>query len=140
MTNFEGMCVLGEKWKDLDQTLFDAYLGVLILARVCRSKDESTASLWGAETGRTLFRATMSLETFHIFSRVISFDNQETRAGRWERDRLAAIRTMWDKWVEQLRLLYNQGPNITVDERLVAFRGRCPFRQYIRLPNLPNMG
>ena len=38
---------------------------------------------------------------------------------------------MWEKWVEQLPLLYNPGPNITLDERLVAFRGRSPFRQYI---------
>lgn len=42
---------------------------------------------------------------------------------------------MWDKWVEQLTLLYNPGPYITVDERLVAFRGCCPFRQY--LPSKP---
>ena len=59
----------------------------------------------------------MSLETFHIFSRVIRFDNRETKAGRRERDKLAAVRTVWDKWLEQLPLLYNPGPNITVDER-----------------------
>ncbi|XP_071201069.1 piggyBac transposable element-derived protein 4-like [Salvelinus alpinus] len=28
-------------------------------------------------------------------------------------------------------LFYNPGPNVTVDEQLMAFRGRCPFRQYI---------
>ena len=135
MTNLEGRRVFGEKWKELDKTHLDAYLGLLILAGVYKSKDESTASLWGAETGRAIFRATMSLETFHIFSRVIRFDNRETRAGRRERDKLAAVRTVWDKWVEQLPLLYNPGPNITVDERLVAFRGRCPFRQY--MPSKP---
>lgn len=57
------------------------------------------------------------------------------RAGRRERDKLAAIRTVWDKWVERLPLLYNPGPNVTVDERLVAFRGRCPFKQY--MPSKP---
>ena len=92
-------------------------MGLLILAGVYKSKDESTASLWDAETGRAIFRATMSLETFHIFSRVIRFDNRETKAGRRERDKLAAVRTVWDKWVEHLSLLYNPGPNITVDER-----------------------
>ncbi|XP_076608401.1 LOW QUALITY PROTEIN: uncharacterized protein LOC143333911 [Chaetodon auriga] len=135
MTNLEGRRVFGEEWKELDKTHLDAYFGLLILAGVYKSKDESTASLWDAETGRAIFRATMSLETFHIFSRVIRFDNRETRAGRWERDNLAAIRTVWDKWVEQLPLLYNPGPNVTVDERLVAFRGRCPFRQY--MPSKP---
>lgn len=82
MTNLEGRRVLGEKWKDLDKTHLHAYLGVLILAGVYKSKDESTASQWDAETGRAIFRATMSLETFHIFSRVIGFDNRETRASR----------------------------------------------------------
>ena len=107
----------GQKWKELDKTHLDAYLGLLILAGVYKSKDESTASLWDAETGRAIFRATMSLETFHVFSRVIRFDNRETKAGRRERDKLAAVRTVWDKWVEHLSLLYNPGPNITVDER-----------------------
>ncbi|XP_051574823.1 piggyBac transposable element-derived protein 4-like [Myxocyprinus asiaticus] len=34
-------------------------------------------------------------------------------------------------WVKRLPFLYNLGPHVTVDECLVAFRGRCPFRQYI---------
>ena len=135
MTNLEGRRVFGEEWKELDKTHLHAYLGLLILAGVYKSKDESTASLWDADTGRNIFRATMSLGTFHIFSRVIRFDNRETRPGRRERDKLAAIRTVWDKWVEQLPLLYNPGPNVTVDERLVAFRGRCPFKQY--MPSKP---
>ncbi|XP_034065557.1 piggyBac transposable element-derived protein 4-like [Gymnodraco acuticeps] len=135
MTNLEGRRVYGEEWKELDEMHLHAYLGLLILAGVYKSKDESTASLWDADTGRNIFRATMSLGTFHIFSRVIRFDNRDTRAGRRERDKLAAIRTVWDKWVERLPLLYNPGPNVTVDERLVAFRGRCPFKQY--MPSKP---
>lgn len=37
--------------------------------------------------------------------------------------------------MERLPLIYNPGPAVTVDERLVAFRGRCRFKQYI--PNKP---
>ncbi|XP_028681576.2 piggyBac transposable element-derived protein 4-like [Erpetoichthys calabaricus] len=131
MTNLEGSHVLREKWKEHSVMHLCAYLGVLILPGVYKSKDESIASLWDIETGRAIFHAKMSLETFHIFSLVIRFDNRETRAVRWEGDKLAAIRTVWDKWVEQMPLLYNLGPNVTVDERLVAFRGRYPFRQYM---------
>lgn len=131
MTNLEGRHVFREKFKELDKTHLHAYLGIFILARVYRSKDESKASLWDAETDKAIFQATMSVETFHIFSRVILFDNQETRASRWQQDKLSVIRTVWDSWTEQLLLLYDPGPNVTVDERLGAFRGRCPFRQYI---------
>ncbi|XP_021162792.2 piggyBac transposable element-derived protein 3 isoform X1 [Fundulus heteroclitus] len=135
MTNLEGRRVFQDKWKPLDRTDLNAYIGVLLLAGVYRSKGEATASLWNEETGRPIFRATMSLETFHMISRVIRFDNRDTRAGRRERDKLAAIRDVWDKWVEILPLLYNPGPYVSVDERLVPFRGRCPFRQHV--PNKP---
>ncbi|XP_053351170.1 piggyBac transposable element-derived protein 4-like [Clarias gariepinus] len=136
MSNLEGRRVFQEKWKPLDQTDLRAYLGILVLAGVYRSKGEATASLWNEENGRPIFRATMSLETFHIISRVIRFDNRDTRAGRRERDKLAAIRDVWNKWVEILPLMYNPGIHVTVDERLVPFRGRCPFRQY--MPSKPS--
>lgn len=45
ITNQEGRCVFGENCKELDKTRLDAYLGLLILAGVYKSKDESTASL-----------------------------------------------------------------------------------------------
>ncbi|KAK1887615.1 PiggyBac transposable element-derived protein 4 [Dissostichus eleginoides] len=77
----------------------------------------------------------MSLQTFHVISRVIRFDNLETRPGRRERDKLAAIRDVWDRWVERLPLIYNPGPQVTVDEPLVPFKGCCPFRQY--MPSKP---
>ncbi|XP_026164326.1 piggyBac transposable element-derived protein 4-like [Mastacembelus armatus] len=65
----------------------------------------------------------MSLNTFHVFYRVIRFDDRETRQGRCERDKLAAI--------QQLPILYNPGPHVTVDECLFAFCGCCPFRQHM---------
>ncbi|KAL6487781.1 hypothetical protein MHYP_G00044070 [Metynnis hypsauchen] len=56
---------------------------------------------------------------------------EDTRHVRWRNDKLAAIRKIWDMWVERLPLMYNPGPEVTVDKRLVPFRGLCSFKVYI---------
>jgi hypothetical protein len=66
----------------MDQSNLDAYFTVLILAGVFRSNEKSSESLWDADTGRYLFRATMSLENCHIISRMIRFDNRDQLGGR----------------------------------------------------------
>ncbi|XP_060766902.1 piggyBac transposable element-derived protein 4-like [Neoarius graeffei] len=135
MTNLEGFRKYGDSWKRMDETDLHAYLGLLILAGVYRSRGEAAASLWDAENGRPIFRATMPLKLFYTYSRMLQFDNHELRPARRVADKLAAIREVWDKWVERLPYLYNPGPDVTVDEQLVPFRGRCPFRQY--MPSKP---
>ena len=89
---------------------------------------EATDSLWDTSTGRNIFRATMSLQTFQMISRVLRFDNREIRA---RSDKLAPIRDVWERWVRLLPPMFKSGPEVTVDERLVPFQGKCPFRQYI---------
>ena len=127
-TNIEGQRVYGNKWKIIDINIFQAYIGLLLLAGVYKSHGESTKSLWHKQTGRTIFRATMSIEMFEIISKVIRFDNKTTRQERRKCDKLASIRDIWEKWTDVLPKLYNPGENVTVDEQLVAFRGRCPFK------------
>lgn len=132
MTNLEGKKVFGDLWKDIDEECLDAYIGLHLLAGVYRSCNEATDSLWNASTGRNIFRATMSLQRFQTISRVIRFDNRDTRV---RSDKLSPIRDVWEKWVALLPLMFNPGPEVTVDERLVPFRGKCPFCQY--MPNKP---
>ena len=139
MTNLEGGRVFADTWKALDQVDLQAYMGLFILAGDHRSNNEATKSLWDAESGRPLFRSTMSLQQFHVLSRVIRFDDRATRSFRWRDDKLAAIRNVWDRWVERRPLMNNPGPEMTVDERLVPFRGRRPFKQYIQA-NQASMG
>lgn len=78
----------------------------------------------------------MSLERFCYISRVLRFDNKSTRQERRRRDKLSAVRDIWEKWLEILPKLYYPCENVTVNEQLVAFRGRCPFKQY--MPSKPS--
>lgn len=123
MTNLEGVRKYGDGWQAMDGTDLHAYIGLLILAGVYRSRGEAAASLWDAENGRAIFRATMPLKLFHTYSRLLRFDDRELRPARRATNKLTGIREVWDKWVERLPVLYNPGPDMTVDEQLIPFRG-----------------
>ncbi|KAL4009583.1 hypothetical protein ACER0C_003435 [Sarotherodon galilaeus] len=122
---------------------FRAYVGMLVLAGMYRSRGEACESLWDAESGRSVFRAAMPLKTFRAYSSALRFDDREARravrgeggGGGGGYDKLAPIRAVWDEWCAKLPTMYRPGPEVTVDERLVPFRGRCPFRQY--MPSKP---
>ena len=76
MINLEWRRVFGDQWKEIDIMHLHAYFGILILAGVYRSRGECTESLWDAETGRAIFRAT-SLKSFHVFSKMsMIYDTQ----------------------------------------------------------------
>ena len=89
---------------------------------------------WHATNRRPvgLFRATMSLKRFKHISRILRFDEKETRTARRARDKLAPIRDVFDAWVTTLSKSFIPYDNVTIDEQLVAFRGRCTFRMYMK--------
>ncbi|KAM3601541.1 uncharacterized protein V6R79_014643 [Siganus canaliculatus] len=119
------------QWKDVDVTTMRAYIGLLLLAGVYQSHGEASHSLWDAVTGRHIFRATMSAKTFIMMNHILRFDDRLSRSRRQRVDKLAAVREIWDFFTEQLPLMYNPGEDVCVDEQLVRYRGRCPFRQYM---------
>ena len=110
MTNLEGHQKYGDNWKGLDE--------LLILAGAYRSQGKAAASLWDAESGRVIFHATMPLQIFHTYSRLLRFDDCEAGPARHATDKLVVIREVWVEWVERLPYLYNAGPDVTVDEKL----------------------
>lgn len=120
-------------WKDVDEIEMIAFLGLLLLRGVCRAKRESVEELWSTEGSfaRPLFAATMSRARFEQLLRYLRFDDRDTRAARAADDKLAAIRDLYEKFASNCRSSFRPGPYITIDEQLVVFRGRCPFRMYI---------
>lgn len=129
MTNLHGRRAVAG-WYDMDCDELRAYVGLLILAGVYRSRHESSLSLWGDKCRRDIFRATMSMKRFYHIGGALRFDDKLTRP-RCREDKLAAFRTVWDLWSNRLELLFNPGRDVCVDEQLVPFRGRCKFKQYI---------
>lgn len=66
----------------------------------------------------------------------LRFDDIDTRVERKQVDRLAPIRFIFEYFVTNCKSAYTPFENVTIDEKLEAFRGRCLFRQYI--PSKPN--
>nr|XP_022910465.1 uncharacterized protein LOC111421528 [Onthophagus taurus] len=107
-----------------DITEIKAFIGLVYLAGVYHANRLNLKELWSTE-GIERFRRTMSLKRFHFIMRSIRFDDRETREERKHVDRLAPIRGIFEEFVKNCKKSYSLSENITIDEKLEAFRGRC---------------
>ena len=130
-TNEEGFRIYADSWHPVDRTELEAYLGLILLAGVYRARSEPVINLWNRESGRPIFNSCMGRNRFQVLTRVLRFDSRTDRQERRQRDKMAPIRVLHDKMAALCRNNYKVGPQVCVDEQLVLFRGRCPFRVYI---------
>lgn len=122
-----------KQWLPTDVDEMYSFLGVLITMGVLKAKRESTELLWSTVPmyKRDIFLASMSRTRFQQLSTFIRFDDVNTRIERRQHDKLAAIRDVFNMFVEHCKSSYNPNSHLTVDEQLVSFRGRCPFIVYM---------
>lgn len=123
--------------KSTDVIEIRAFIGLLYLAGAYRGNRQSLEELWGSEgDGIEKFSLVMNIKRFKTLIRCLRFDDRSTREERKKEDRLAPVREVFCKFVQNCQRSYIPGENTTIDEMLPGFRGRCPFRQYI--PSKPN--
>ena len=120
-----------QPWIRLDSTEMKAFIGLFLLAGVYKSNHEPVKSPWSSSEGLPVFTAAMSRNIFTEIQKYLHFDNRATRAHRQATDKLAAFRDFWMLFQAQLPKYYIPGTDSCVDEQLVAFRGRCSFKQDI---------
>ncbi|CAF2739808.1 unnamed protein product [Rotaria sp. Silwood2] len=70
-------------------------------------------------------------DEFDLDEVISRFDDKATREERKRTDKFAAIREIWTDFQDNLRTCYTSGSSLTIDEQLLGFRGKCPFRRYI---------
>ena len=75
----------------------------IFYAGVYGGRSEMIINLWNKEKGRPIFGATRSRNRFQQITRVMCFDKRDTRAERRERDKLAPIRNIHDKFAAKCR-------------------------------------
>lgn len=113
MTNMHGRRTKPE-WHDVSDTEMEAYIGLLLLSGVFRSNNEGMRLLWDRSFGREIFRTTMPRTRFEEISANLRFDDRLTRPQRQRRDKLAAVREMWDLWQNRLGLPFNCGQEVGI--------------------------
>lgn len=108
-----------------------------ILIRSAANKDNhlSAKYMFDRKVSGTFYKACMSRERFIFLMNCLRFDSRDTRNERKQSDSFTHIREIWEIFIEICRSSYTPSTYLTIDEQLVGFRGRCPFRIYI--PNKP---
>lgn len=120
-----------------DLTEMRAFLGLLYISGQLNLAHVEVHDLWRTNgLSPECFRATMKENRFRLLLRALRFDDAETRVERRESDKLAPIREIWDEFNKRCVDFYSPGENVTIDEMMAAFRGRCSFKQFI--PSKPD--
>lgn len=119
--------------KKTDEVEIKAVIGVLILAGVSKSGRQNIFKLFDDSkgTGLEAVYLAMSSQRFSFLLRILRFDNFTDGEQRRDIDKLAAIRKLFEIIVQNFQNNFIPSEYLTIDEQLIAFRGRCSFRQYI---------
>ena len=72
----------------------------------------------------------MSLNHFAFILQNLSFDYESTRAERWKKDRLTAIREFFEKFNNQCMLVLAPGDNLSLDKTLYPMRTQISLKQF----------
>ena len=122
-------------FSDLSLMEFRAFLGIMIMTGARKDNHLTTQEMFSRSQGCPFYRSVMSEARFSFIQRALRFDSLATRVQRVKDDKFAAIRSVWDQVIANCIANYEPSGHLTVDEQLLAFRGRCGFRMYI--PNKP---
>ena len=138
-TNQRGKFDHGDAWKDTDDVEILAWLGLHLRAGVNKDNHRPVSELFASKTGPPIYGATMPRNRFTILKESIRFDDLNTREERKSKEKqgkLAPIEEIFNLFIENCKLNYSPGDNVTVDETIVAFNGKCSFKVY--MPSKPD--
>jgi len=118
----------------VDSIEIQAYIGLLLILGALHGSKEAVDMLWCNDISysRPIIPAAMSRDRFKQITSFLRFDNFETRQERKSVDKLAPIRDIFDIFISNCKKSLNPGDHLCVDEQLVPFRGKAPFRVYMK--------
>ena len=121
------------KWKDTTNPEVKAYFGICIIMGL--NNLPRIAMYWSTDPfiGNTGIQNVMTKNRFEELSQYLHFANSETEPQREDAnyDRLFKIRPILSVVLENIQNAYEPSKNLSVDEAMIAFKGRLSFRQYM---------
>lgn len=112
-----------------------AFISILLASGKNRSRKIPFSELWKINSlcRHHYATAAISRKRFSFIFSLIRFDDKSTRPQRIEDtgDKMEAIKSIYQNVNDNCKK-YLLPLHITVDERLATFRGKCPFRVYMR--------
>lgn len=93
-----------------------------------KGKNMDAREFWSRKYGQSAVYDSISLDKFEQISACLRFD---CRSSRNQSDKLAPIRDVFEKFIKNCQRFYCPSEQVTVDEQLVTFRGRCSFKMFI---------
>lgn len=121
---------------DTNQNEIKALFGLLFMSGALKNAHLNCTDAWSVVYGSPFFRGVMTKNRFEFLINNLRFDDQHTRVQRRTADKFAAFRDLWCMFVKHSQELYSPSALLTIDETLLSFRGRCPFKMY--LPSKPD--
>ena len=83
-----------------------------------------------SESSNDTFTATMPLTRFHFLKRIIEFDYKASREGRWQFDKFACIRDIFETLNEKNASMRSPSSYLAIDEILYPHRSSIGIKQY----------
>lgn len=123
-----------EAWKPTNTKEIYALFGILITMGALDDSHESVQFLWSENTlyACPFYSTVMPRVRFIYLLAFLRFDDYNTRLERRSTDKLAPIRAIVDTFITNCTNSFNPSSHLTVDEQLVPFRGKCPFKVYMK--------
>ena len=117
----------------MDQKELDALVGLLYHSGRMNVTNLTVSDLWTTNPmdKMDMYSATMGKNRFKVLMSALRFDDKTTRAQRKENDPFAPFRVVSDLFSAACREHFKPGKDLTVDERMVPYRGRVKFRIYL---------
>ena len=108
-----------------------ALIGMIYMRRLLKQVHQSTIAIFHEIFGNPVFSATMYRNRFKFLMAYIPFDDLTTSPTRWQHDRFAAFRDIFEEFNKNSGKFLVPDDYLSLDETLYRTRTQINFKQFI---------